>query len=89
MAVDREFVYISFCVYIFCDSLVSLELICVTLELIHFVLLGTNLGFLLEAFGAPWAPKGSPWCHFGFLLVHLGCRWAPFGHPWAPKGSLG
>ena len=47
----------------------------------HFVFLGATLGFLLGAFGAPWAPKGSlgtPWGHLGHLGLPRGA-WDDFG----------
>ena len=44
-----------------------------------------TLGALLGAFGAPWAPRGSPWRHFGFPLAALGLR----GAIWDTLGSKG
>ena len=53
----------------------------------HFALLGATLGFLLEAFGAPWAPKGpslaSLWSAFGFL----GTPWGHLGHLGLPRAT--
>ena len=53
----------------------------------HFVFLGTTLGFLLTAFGAPWAPKGpslpSLWSSFG----SLGAPWGHLGHLGLPRGA--
>ena len=52
-----------------------------------FVLLGATLGFLLGAFGAPWAPKGpslaSLWSPFG----SLGTPWGHLGHLGLPRGA--
>ena len=51
----------------------------------HFALLGSTLGVLLGAFGAPWAPKGlslaSLWPPFG----SLGTPWDHLGHLWLPR----
>ena len=58
----------------------------------HFALLGSTLGVLLGAFGAPWAPEGvslaslwppfgslgTPWDHLGHLRLPSGA-WADFG----------
>ena len=53
----------------------------------HFTFLGATLGFLLEAFGAPWAPKGlslvSLWLPFG----SLGAPWDHLGHLGLPRGA--
>ena len=53
----------------------------------HFALLGATLGFLLGAFGAPWAPKGpslaSLWSPFG----SLGTPWGHLGHLGLPRGA--
>ena len=53
----------------------------------HFALLGVTLGFLLGAFGAPWAPKGpslaSLWSPFG----SLGTPWGHWGHLGLPRGA--
>ena len=53
----------------------------------HFALLGATLGFLLKAFGAPWAPKGpslaSSWSPFG----SLGTPWGHLGHLGLPRGA--
>ena len=53
----------------------------------HFVVLGATLGFLLGAFGAPWAPKGpslaSLWSPFG----SLGTPWGHLGHLGLPRGA--
>ena len=53
----------------------------------HFALLAATLGFLLGAFGAPWAPKGpslaSLWCPFG----SLGIPWGHLGHLGLPRGA--
>ena len=53
----------------------------------HFALLGATLGFLLGAFGAPWAPKGlslaSLWPPFG----SLGTPWGHLGHLGLPRGA--
>ena len=53
----------------------------------HFALLAATLGFLLGAFGAPWAPKGpslaSLWSPFG----SLGTPWGHLGHLGLPRGA--
>ena len=53
----------------------------------HFALLGATLGFLLGAFGVPWAPKrpslASLWCPFG----SLGTPWGHLGHHGLPRGA--
>ena len=53
----------------------------------HFALIGATLGFLLGAFGAPWAPKGlslaSLWLPFG----SLGTPWGHLGHLGLPRGA--
>ena len=53
----------------------------------HFAVLGATLGFLLGAFGAPWAPKGpslaSLWSPFG----SLGTPWGHWGHLGLPRGA--
>ena len=38
-----------------------------------------DFGYLLGAFGPPWAPRGFPWCNFGIQLVPLGLRGAIWG----------
>ena len=73
------------CVYSFCDLLVSFD--CLWSSFCYFALLGATLGFLLGAFGAPWAPKGpslaSLWSPFG----SLGTPWGHLGHPGLPRGA--
>ena len=80
MAVDREFACILNVCIEFCDLLVSLECLWRL-----FCSPWTTLGFLLGAFGAPWAPKGpslaSFWSHFG----SLGTPWGHLGHPGLPR----
>ena len=82
MAVDREFAYVLFmCIY-FCDLLVSFRCLWNS-----FCRPWTTLGILLEAFGAPWAPKGlslgSLWRSFG----SLGTPWGHLGHLGLPRGA--
>ena len=53
----------------------------------HFVALGATLGFLLGAFGAPWAPKGPSLASLWFPFGSLGTPWGHLGHLGLPRGA--
>ena len=82
MAVDREFALFCLCVYSFVICWFPLVVFGA-----HFALLGSTLGLLLGAFGAPRAPRGlslaSLWPPFG----SLGTPWDHLGHLGLPSGA--
>ena len=86
MAVDLKFAIILLMCIQFCDLSVSFD--CLWTSFCHFALLGSRLGFLLGAVGAPWAPKGPSLA--SLLLSPFGSLWTPwdhFGHLGLPRGA--
>ena len=53
----------------------------------HFALLGATLGFLLVAFGAPWARKGPSLASLWSPSGSLGTPWGHLGHLGLPRGA--
>ena len=78
--------YFGLCVYSFVICLlVSFD--CLWSSFFHFVVLGTTLGLLLGAFGAPWAPKGPSLASLWFPFGSLGTPWGHLGHLGLPRGA--
>ena len=53
----------------------------------HFAVLGATLGFLLGAFGMPWAPKGPSLASLLSPFGSLGTPWGHLGYPGLPRGA--
>ena len=82
MAVDREFA----CILLMCIQFFALRVPFNCLWSL-FCFPWVTLGFLLGAFGAPWAPKGPSLVSLWSPLGSRGTPWGHLGHLGLPRGA--